>query len=89
MPKGSIRGCALIGTQVDFHTIEFKPSRFLETDMCYLVDPEYAAVAYLRPFEVNELAVVGDYSRDQITVEATLEVRNEKAHAMVFDLTVS
>lgn len=73
----------------DFHTIEFKPSRFLETDMCYLVDPEYAAVAYLRPFEVNELAISGDYSKDQILVEATLEVRNEKAHAMVFDLTVS
>ena len=73
----------------DFHTIEFKPSRFSEPAMCLLVDPEMAAVAYLRPFEVNELAISGDYSKDQIIVEATLEVRNEKAHAMVFDLTTS
>ncbi len=73
----------------DFHTIEFKPSRFSEIAMCYLVDPEFAAVAYLRPLEVNPLAIAGDYSKDQVLVECTLEVRNEKAHAMVFDLTTS
>ena len=73
----------------DFHTIDFKPSRFLETDMCYLVDPEYAAVAWLRPLEVQPLAISGDYSKDLVLAELTLEVRNEKAHAMVFDLTVS
>ena len=73
----------------DFHTIDFKPSRFIETDMCYLVDPEYAALAWLRPLEVSELAISGDYSKDLVLAECTLEVRNEQAHAMVFDLTVS
>jgi len=73
----------------DFHTIEFRPSRFCEVDMCYLVDPEFAAVAYLRDFSTKDLAIDGDYEKKQILVEATLEVRNQKAHTMVLDLTSS
>lgn len=73
----------------DFHTIEFRPSRFCEADSVYLIDPEFAAVAYLRDFHTQDLAVDGDYEKKAIRVEATLEVRNQKAHTMVLDLTTS
>jgi hypothetical protein len=73
----------------DFHTIKFVPDRFSQADVIYLLDPEYASVCYLRPFQTHELAKTGDTVRKQILVEYTLEMRNEKAHAGVYDLTSS
>jgi len=45
-----------------------------------------AAVAYLRPFQTQELAKVGDADVTQLLVEYTLEVRNQAAHAIIADL---
>jgi hypothetical protein len=45
-----------------------------------------AAVAYLRPFQTNELAKSGDADVTQLLVEYTLEVKNEAAHAIIADL---
>jgi hypothetical protein len=44
-------------------------------------------LAYLRPFQTNELAKSGDNDKTQILAELTLEVRNEAAHGGVFDLS--
>jgi hypothetical protein len=52
----------------------------------FVLDPEYAAIAYLRPFQTNELARTGDSEKTQLLVEYTLEVKNEKAHGIIADL---
>ncbi|KKL56380.1 hypothetical protein LCGC14_2246010, partial [marine sediment metagenome] len=45
--------------------------------------------AYLRPFQLWDLAKTGDTERKQLLVEYTLEARNEKASGAVYDLTTS
>ena len=69
--------------------IRLVPCRQAPTDRVYFMDPEYFALATLRNFSSWDLAKDGDSTRKQIIVEATTEVRNEKAHAVVFDLTAS
>jgi hypothetical protein len=76
----------------DFGTVSVVPNRFMTADsgdggeVAFVLDPEYAAVAYLRPFQTNELAKTGDSEKTQLLVEYTLEVKNEKAHAIIADL---
>ena len=76
----------------DFGAISIVPNRFMtSTNSCgetaFIVDPDMAAVAYLRPFQTNELAVTGDNESTQLLAEYTLEVRNEAAHGILADLT--
>lgn len=75
----------------DFGIIQIVPDRFIPNtdadDVAFLLDPEMAAVAYLRPFQTNELAKVGDADVTQLLVEYTLEVKNEAAHGIIADLT--
>jgi hypothetical protein len=54
-----------------------------------ILDPEYAALAYLRPFATKDLAINGDSERSQLIAELTLEVRNEAAHGIVADLNTN
>ena len=76
----------------DFGTLSVVPNRFMTAvsgdggEVAFVLDPEYAAVAYLRPFQTNELAKTGDSEKTQLLVEYTLEVKNEKAHAIIADL---
>ena len=49
----------------DFGAISIVPNRFMtSTNSCnetaFILDPDMAAIAYLRPFQTNELAVTGD-----------------------------
>jgi len=73
--------------QSDFGVLSIVPDRFMRTRDALILDPEYAALAFLRPFQTNELARVGDAEKTQILAEFTLEVRNEAAHGGVFDLS--
>jgi hypothetical protein len=73
--------------QSDFGVLSIVPDRFMRSRDALILDPEYAALAFLRPFQTNELARVGDAEKTQILAEFTLEVRNEAAHGGVFDLT--
>lgn len=73
----------------DFGTMSVVPNRFMRTRDALVLDPEYAAVAYLRPFATNELAKAGDAEKTQILAELTLEMRNEAAHGIAADLTTS
>jgi hypothetical protein len=82
---GVIIGAADI-YQSDFGQLSIVPDRFMRTRDMLILDPEYAAMAYLRPFMTNELAKVGDSERTQILAEVTLEVKNEAAHGIVADL---
>ncbi len=73
----------------DFGNMSVVPNRFMRARDALILDPEYAAVAYLRPFQTNELAKAGDSDKTQILVECTLEVKNEAAHGGVFDLNMA
>jgi len=73
----------------DFGEVKFVPDRFSRARDCLLIDPEFASVAYLRPFETIDLAKTGDTVRKQILAELTLEMKNEAAHGGVYDLTTS
>lgn len=88
--QASIIGAADVYVS-DFGTISIVPNRFIPNadsdDTAFLLDPEMAAVAYLRPFQTNELAKTGDADVTQLLVEYTLEVKNEAAHGIISDLT--
>ena len=73
--------------QSDFGVLQIVPNRFMRTRDALVLDPEYAALAYLRPFQTNDIAKVGDSDKKQILAELTLEVRNEAAHGGAFDLS--
>jgi hypothetical protein len=70
----------------DFGSISVVPDRFMRTRDAVVVDPEYAALAYLRPFQTIELAKTGDSEKTQLLAELTLEMRNEAAHGIAADL---
>jgi hypothetical protein len=76
----------------DFGAISIVPNRFMtSTNSCdetaFVLDPDMAAIAYLRPFQTNELAVTGDNESTQLLAEYTLEVKNQAAHGIIADLT--
>jgi hypothetical protein len=76
----------------DFGSISVVPNRMMSsTNSCdetaFILDPDMAAVAYLRPFQTNELAVTGDNESTQLLCEYTLEVKNQAAHGIIADLT--
>ena len=73
----------------DFGTMSVVPNRFMRSRDALVIDPEYAALAYLRPFQTNDLAKTGDSENTQILAEVTLEVKNEAAHGIVADLDMS
>ena len=75
--------------QSDFGVISIVPNRFMRSRDALVLDPEYAALAYLRPFQTNELARTGDSEKTQILAELTLEVKNEAAHGGAFDLSAT
>jgi hypothetical protein len=76
----------------DFGTISIVPNRFMNStndgdETAFLVDPDMAAVSYLRPFETIELAKTGDSEKTQLLAELTLEVKNQGAHGIIADLS--
>jgi Family of unknown function (DUF5309) len=73
----------------DFGTMSVVPNRFMRTRDALVLDPEYAALAYLRPFQTNDLAKTGDSENTQLLAEVTLEVKNEAAHGGIFDLDMA
>ena len=73
----------------DFGQISIVPNRFMRVRDALVLDPEYAALAYLRPFQTNDLAKTGDSENTQLLAEVTLEVKNEAAHGIIADLNMS
>jgi len=76
----------------DFGTVSVVPNRFMNSvnacdETAFIVDPDMAAVAYLRPFQTIELAKTGDSEKTQLLAELTLEVKNQAAHGIVADLS--
>lgn len=73
----------------DFGNVSIVPSRFQRERDAFVVDPEYASVAYLRNFQTKQLSDTGDSSKKMLVVEYALKVRTEKAHGIIADLTTS
>lgn len=73
----------------DFGTLNVVCNRFQRDRDAFMLDPEYASVAYLRPIQQVELAKTGDAEKRMILCEFGLEVLNEAAHAGSFDLATS
>jgi len=90
---GSVGQATIVGAAdvylSDFGSMSVVPNIFMRTRDALVIDPEYAAIAYLRPFMTNELAKAGDSDKTQILVECTLEVKNEAAHGIVADLNMA
>lgn len=75
----------------DFGQLKIIPNRFQRGRDALVLDSSMWAIGFLpgRNFMTTELAKTGDTDRRQILSEYTLETRNEKASAGVFDLTTS
>lgn len=73
----------------DFGTINIVPNRFQRARDAFIVDPEYASLAILRPIQQTELAKTGDAEKRLMLVEYGLKVSNQAAHGIVADLTTS
>jgi len=73
----------------DFGNLTFVPNRFQRERDAFLLDPEYAAVCYLRPIQQVELAKTGDAEKRMVIAEFGLKVMNEEAHGAAYDLTTA
>ncbi len=73
----------------DFGDLKVIPNRFQRERSAFVLDPDYAAVSYLRNFQTEELAKVGDSDRRLLVVEYCLEMRNEAAHGVAADPTTA
>ncbi len=71
----------------DFGNLEVVPNRFMPTDLAYLIDPEFWATAYLRPFFSEPLAKTGDAEKRHMVVEYGLQAKNEASSGVIRDLT--
>ena len=60
----------------------------LSTDV-YLIDTKMAALAKVRALKTHKLAKTGDSDREQVLLDYTLKVFNEKAHGKISDLSPS
>jgi len=75
--------------QSDFGALKIIPNRFNRDRTICVLDMEYWAVAYLRPFQSFPLAKVGDSDQRMLLAEYSLESRNEAASGKVTDNTTS
>jgi hypothetical protein len=73
----------------DFGNVSVVPNRFQRERDAFVLDPEYAAVSFLRPFNTVELAKTGDAEKRMILVEWGLKVNTEAAHGLAADLTTT
>ena len=88
MKQGTIVGGAdVYVSNFGEHTVV--PNRFCRDRTVTVLDMDYWAVAYLRPFTSHALAKTGDSEKRQLVVECTLVSRNEAASGKIADLTTS
>jgi hypothetical protein len=73
----------------DFGTINIVPNRFQRDRDAFIIDPDYASLAILRPIQQMELAKTGDAEKRLMLVEYGLKVNTQAAHGIVADLTTS
>lgn len=67
--------------------IRLVPCRQCPTDVVYFFDTSQVAFATLRDFHMVDLAKTGDTDRKQMLVEYALEMRDQRGHAAIYDLS--
>ena len=70
----------------DFGNFKVVINRFQRERDVWLLDQEFARLAFLRNFQVNEIAKIGDADTRMILAEWGLQIDNEAAHGVVADL---
>lgn len=70
----------------EFGTYAVVPNRFQRDRDAWVLDFEYVAIVYLRPFQVKELAKTGDAEKKLLLAEWGLKVYTDFAHGLVADL---
>jgi len=73
----------------DFGSMTVVPNRLSRSRDCFVLSPDMWAVAFLRDFQLMDLAVTGDAQKKAMLAEYTLVSKNEKASGAVFDLTTA
>jgi hypothetical protein len=73
----------------DFGQVSIVPNRFFDERFAIVMDPEYASISYLRPYETLDIAAVGDSTKKELIVEYGLRVKNELSAAAIANLTPS
>lgn len=67
----------------DFGRIKVMPSRWIPSDVGFLLDPNFFSVAFFRNFRQFPIAKVGDAETRMIVAEWGLEMKNPMAHALL------
>jgi len=73
----------------DFGNVATVANRFQRERDAWVLDPEYAKVATLRPYQQIELAKTGDADKRMLIVEYGHKVLTENAHGLAADLITS
>ena len=73
----------------DFGAMTVVPNRFSRSRSAYVIQPDMWGVAFLRDFQLMDLAKTGDATKQALLAEYSLVSKNEKASGGVFDLTTS
>ena len=64
-------------------------NRFQRERDAFVLDPDYAKMTVLRPYQQIELAKTGDADKRMLLVEFGLKVLAENAHGLAADLITS
>lgn len=73
----------------DFGELTIMADRHAKTNVCYVLDPDYLALAVLQDFTFEPLSKTGHSDIELLSWEGTLEVRNRLAQGLITDLTTS
>jgi len=73
----------------DFGTVAVIANRFQRERDAWVLDPEYAKMVVLRPYQQVELAKTGDAEKRMLLVEWGHKVLAENAHGLAADLITS
>lgn len=90
---GGARPATIIGAAdiyvSDFGNVQVVPNRFQRERDAWVLDPEYAKMTTLRPYQQIELAKTGDAEKRMLIVEWGHKVLAENAHGLAADLITS
>ena len=91
--NGGDRPATIIGAAdiyvSDFGQVQVVPNRFQRERDAWVIDPEYAKMTTLRPYQQIELAKTGDAEKRMLIVEWGHKVLAENAHGLAADLITS
>ena len=91
--NGGDRPATIIGAAdiyvSDFGQVQVVPNRFQRERDAWVLDPEYAKMTVLRPYQQVELAKTGDAEKRMLLVEWGHKVLAENAHGLAADLITS